>query len=327
MRKIPLNLLTLYADLQQSVFHDDRGASISERLIDGKRHLYAIEKDGSVRRQRYLGPADRQDVQEQARRLRNAAGRASVKRSTIAALKAARVPAPELYAARILEVLANARLFENGVVLVGTLAYQLYPCLVGHYLSAGALKTHDADLLVARIVAPKVAIGEPLEEILKRADPSFAANMSQSDRLPKNFVASSGFQVDVITTKGRSDRPVLVKGLHCSAIPLRYMEYLTETAIEAVALYGSGVLVRVPDPARYAVHKLIVMGDRPTHSRKAGKDQEQAQELFEALQETDQIADAIEDARSRGPKWRKAVDAGLKKIGCGLDGLPLAAKP
>jgi hypothetical protein len=326
MREIPLNLLTLYADLLQSVAHGDRGASISERLIDGKRHLYAIEKDGAVRRQRYLGPADRDDIQEQARLLRHAAGRARAMRSTVSAIKAARIPAPELYTGRLLEVLANAGLFENGVVLIGTLAYQLFPCIVGRFLSAGALKTNDADLLIARIAAPKIAIGEPLEQILKRADASFAANMVQSDRLPKNFVASNTFQVDVVTHRGRSDRPVLIKGLQCAAIPLRYMEYLTENAIDAVALYGSGVLVRVPDPARYAVHKLIIMGERPAYSRKAGKDQEQARELFEALEDSDTLADAIADARARGPKWRKAVDAGLKKIGRGLDGERIAAK-
>ena len=36
------------------------------------------------------------------------------------------------------------------------------------------------------------------------------------------------------------------------------MEYLAEESIEAVVLYGIGVLVRVPPPLRDAVHKLLI---------------------------------------------------------------------
>ena len=326
MREIPLNLQTIYADLLQNAGAGVRGASISKRMIDGKSHLYAIEKDGAIRRQRYLGPADKEATLKEAQRLRDGAKRMRAMRSAVAALKSARTPAPSLYLGRLLEVLANAGLFEKNVVLIGAAAYQLYPCVVGRYLSEAALKTNDADLLIARIVVPQLNEGEPLEATLKRADPTFAANMSPSDKLPKNFIASNTFQVDVLTERGREGKRLLIKGLQCSAMPLRYMEYLTRGSIEVVALYGAGVMVRVPDPARYAVHKLMIMSERSAYSRKAGKDEQQAREIFDALDGTTELADAIADARGRGPKWRNAVDAGLKKIGRGVHGERLPAK-
>jgi hypothetical protein len=323
VKDIPLNLQTLYADLLQNAMVNGRPATISPRRIGGVQHIYALEKDGATRRQRYIGPES--DPKTKAERLRHAASRARTSRSAVAALKAARIPAPPLYVGRLLEVLSNAGLFERGVVLIGTAAYQLYPCVVGKILAAGALQTNDADSLIAGLVAPKIESSEPLEQILKRADPTFAANMTQNDKWPKNFVASNTFQVDVLTARGRTDKPVVIPSLQCSATPLRFMEFLTAGSIEAVALYGSGVLVRVPEPARYAVHKLLVMAERPAHSRKAPKDEQQARELFEALDGTpDIIVDAIDDARRRGPKWRKLVDGGLKKIGRGLDGRRLS---
>jgi hypothetical protein len=81
-----------------------------------------------------------------------------------------------------------------------------------------------------------------------------------------------------------------------------------------VALYGAGVRVKVPQPARYAVHKLIVASRRKFGEQKAAKDVLQARVLFEALEEVD-LQDAVEEARRRGPSWRKAVETGLNKLG------------
>ena len=75
--------------------------------------------------------------------------------------------------------------------------------------------------------------------------------------------------------------------------------------------------VRVPDPARYAVHKLIVASERPAATAKRKKDLLQAQELIEAhrlQRNADRIEQALDDARKRGPKWRKAINRSLEEI-------------
>ena len=153
-----------------------------------------------------------------------------------------------------------------------------------------------------------------LATILKRAGPMFEGRINQGEKWPVVFVAQSGFQVDVLTTLRRTPEPFAVRSLLAAAVPMRLMNYLIEKPIEAAALYGSGVLVSVPQAARYGVHKLIVASLRPAHNRMAPKDLLQARELFDALEDADVLAEAIKDARSRGPNWRKAIEAGLAKI-------------
>ncbi|WP_158266874.1 GSU2403 family nucleotidyltransferase fold protein [Alsobacter soli] len=85
-----------------------------------------------------------------------------------------------------------------------------------------------------------------------------------------------------------------------------------------MALHGAGALVRVPQPARYAVHKLLIAQKRAMDSAKAQKDLDQARALFECLasQDPDPLQDALDDARSRGAKgWAEPINSSLKAIG------------
>lgn len=149
--------------------------------------------------------------------------------------------------------------------------------------------TQDVDLSIARVVVPRLMDGTMyLEEVLRRADAAFEGVLSRTDRLPKKFrSATTKFEVDVVTTPGRSADPVLIPKLGCSAEPLAFMDFLIDGAIDVVALVGSGVRVRVPAPERFAIHKLIVSQLRPGHSPKRGKDVLQARELLEALRVRD----------------------------------------
>jgi hypothetical protein len=316
MRAIPLNFLTMYADLMQSLgLADVQHGSASIRKIKGKEYLYVTTKDGSTRQQKSLGRADDPNAQAKAAEIRQAAAQAKGHRTTVSALKKAYIPGPSLPLGKVLEAIANAGLFKQGVVLVGTSAYQTYPCLVGAYLPSSALMTNDADLLVSSFVARDGP--QDLEKILQRADPTFKAHLSREDRLPKVFKAANNFQVDVVTKFGRRrTSPVLIDDLQCSAEALTFMEYLSEESTEAVALYGAGVLVSVPPPMRYAIHKLLIAQERKQSSPKREKDLKQAKDLTEVFLETDRDAfdDALEDARSRGPKWKKNINASLKEL-------------
>lgn len=316
MRPIPLNFQTMYADLLQGLgLAEVEHGSVSIRKIKGQEYFYVTTKDGAKRHQRSLGPVRDLKAQAQADAVRNAAERARERRTTVSVLKKAYIPGPSLPLGRVLEAIANANLFKQGLVLVGTAAYQTYPCVVGAYLRSGALMTNDADLLVSSFVSK----GEPqdLEAILQRADPTFKAHMSNDDRLPKVFKASSGFQVDVVTKFGRGRKsPILVEDLQCSAEALSFMEYLAEDSIEAVVLYGTGVLVSVPPPMRYAVHKMLIAQERKVTSVKRNKDLMQAKELVDIFLEIDSAAfeDALEEARARGSKWKKNIDASLREM-------------
>jgi hypothetical protein len=58
MNKVPLNLLSLYADvMQRQQAFGVSPASISRKRIQNRFHLYAAAKTGASRRHVYLGPA------------------------------------------------------------------------------------------------------------------------------------------------------------------------------------------------------------------------------------------------------------------------------
>lgn len=317
MRPIPLAVQTMYADLLQNVgMMEDRAGSVSRRTIKGKTYLYVTLKDGARRVQRSLGPEDDPKAQAKAAKIQVAAEQAKARRTTVAALKQARIPSPSLPLGRVLEVIANAGLFEKGIVLIGTAAYQTYACMVGAYLAGSALMTNDADLLVASFVSEGDKVD--LEEVLKRANPTFKAHLNREDKLPKIYRSSDNFQVDILTKYGRGRKsPVLMEDLSCSAEALTFMEYLAEESVEAVALYGSGVLVRVPPPIRYAIHKLLVAQERRgKFALKKQKDLSQALDLIDIFLEID--ADGWEDelarARKKGRSWRRNIDASLVEI-------------
>ncbi|MDX2289830.1 MAG: GSU2403 family nucleotidyltransferase fold protein [Hyphomicrobiaceae bacterium] len=317
-RPIPLNLITLYADLAQSVPATtlDHGSVVS-RTRRGRDYYYVVVKDGVRRSERYLGAADDPVVADEADAIAQAAEQARARRTAVSALKQARIPAPSLPLGRVMEVLANAGLFAQGVTLIGTAAFQTYACMLGYHLPGAAVMTNDADLLVASFVSD----GEKrdLEEILQRADPTFRAEMSVHDRLPKLFRSANSFAVDVVTKYGRGRKsPLPIEELGCSAEALTFMEYLAEDSVEAVALYGAGVLVRVPPPLRYAIHKLLVAQERQgKFAAKKPKDLAQARDLIDIMLEIDEEAllSALDEARARGKLWKANIGASLKELG------------
>lgn len=81
---------------------------------------------------------------------------------------------------------------------------------------------------------------------------------------------------------------------------------------------------QVPQPERYALHKLILANGRKAGigSLKARKDRAKAAFLIEVL------AEAWEVARGNGPRWRERMDASLGRMPgtvAELDGLGLRA--
>lgn len=318
MRPIPLNLMTLYADLQQSVaLQDTPAGSIAIKTVKKKQYAYITTKDGSARVEKYLGAANDPEVQAQIAAVKEAAERAKSLRNTVSLIKAGRLPAPTLVLGRILEVLANAGLFKQGMTLVGTAAYQTYAGLLGYYAPAATLMTNDVDLSFAEFVPANQE--QDLEAILRRADATFKPVWNATDKLPKAFRSSNGFIVDLLTAFGKGRKsPISVEGLGVAATALSFQEFAAQETIETVALYGTGVLVRVPAPLRFAVHKLIIAQRRDvTQAAKKQKDLKQALELIDIYLEIDEMAlqDSLDEARGRGKAWQTAINTSLREMG------------
>ena len=106
--------------------------------------------------------------------------------------------------------------------------------------------------------------------------------------------------------------------LGVSAQALNYLNFLIGDPIHALALYRSGVLVQIPRPERFAIHKLIVASRRRggPEEAKARKDRAQAEFLIRILAQDppDDLAEAFEHALAQGPRWRSRIASSLERM-------------
>lgn len=223
--------------------------------------------------------------------------------------------------ARVISGLGSAGVFRLGGVLVGTHAFIALGNVLGVHWQSG-LRTQDIDILASRVL--EVAIG-PVEADLPATLESL--NMGflpvpglDARRAETSFkVRGRTLRVDLLTpARGkRTGAPVRIPRLKASAQPLEFLDYLLESPVDVPLINGGATLVKVPEPARFALHKLIVSVDRSIAMQtKAAKDRQQAGEMIEVLMQ-DRPGDielAVESINRRGAGWRKKLKDGLQRL-------------
>jgi hypothetical protein len=104
-------------------------------------------------------------------------------------------------------------------------------------------------------------------------------------------------------------------GLGVHLQPLRFLEFILEDIDQALVISAVGpVMANVPDPARFALHKILVFVERRARSpEKAKKDLRQAAALLEVLSEfrSEDVAGLWGELLDRGPGWRQGARKGL----------------
>jgi hypothetical protein len=226
--------------------------------------------------------------------------------------------------AKIIKKMAESGVFHLGGVLVGTHAYIALGNVLGVAWDHAALRTQDIDIAG---IAKETDLAVVLPDL--DADIPAALDSLQMGFLPvppfnhkdpsTSFkVRGSGIRLDVLTPqKGESTSPVYLRRFRTGAQPLRFLEYLLEDRIDAVIIDGGGILVSVPSPARFAVHKMIISGERDLSMQaKKTKDLWQAAQIFSVLQEErpGDVTAAIEAATAKGQGWAKRVQRGHDEI-------------
>jgi hypothetical protein len=312
---------TLYQELVQQLHtHSARTGSVYVRAVKGIDYAYLKEPIGVTRRDVFLGRNDDPEVQEQLKDIALANEAAKQRRIIVRTLISANAPAPASALGNVLDALSKSGLLKE-TVLVGTAAYQCYSPIVGGALPSATLTTQDADLATASLALTSDTEGEPLETVLRRADPTFRSIPALTRNAPpSSFRSGTGFVVDLLTPQLRKDdkNPMPLTKLMAGAVPLQHLRWLMEHPVPAAALHGSGIALYVPTPARYAIHKLIIAQKRATDRGKRQKDLLQAKALIEALKVTDQWAlrDAHEDACGQGDQgWRQPIERSLGELG------------
>lgn len=320
MKALTRTLQTLFAELVQQVAAASRGGTIYTREREGISYHYAKIPVGVDRIDTFIGKVGDPAAERQVESLRREMGLAKGRRKLVSLLRRAGLAAPHKTIGATLDAVAHAGLFSAGAVLVGTGAYMMSGPLVGHLLPEPTLMTGDLDLATANL-ALAAEPPEAFEAILKRGDPTFQSVMQLDPRKPPSrFSTADGFFVDLITPMRRKAdaNPVPMKALKAGAAPLQHVDWLISEPVQTVALWGSGVPVSVPQPARFAVHKLILAQKREAGMRlKRQKDLAQADALIEALLVNDPYAleDAVEDARAKGSKgWALPIERSLAEL-------------
>ena len=174
-----------------------------------------------------------------------------------------------------------------------------------------------ASRIAVAAVALAMALVTPADVFMRGELIGMSADDGDGQAVAEAFALPSGYRVEFLTTNRGAERGTSrLTALDVDATPLRFMDFLLRDAIDAAALHDDGVLVRIPQPARYAVHKLMISRRRRPGTGKDAKDAMQAATLIEILSRKDPFAlrDAYAEARDRGPEWRKLLDEAVSLL-------------
>jgi hypothetical protein len=297
--------------------------SVEERVRGGRVYLYDKFRIGISMKSRYLGegtPELRARLARAAELKADAVGRRATMARLARVLRAEGLIGTDRDTGSLLLAFARAGVFRLGGTLVGTAAYALYQGELGvRFDSEELAQTGDVDF--ASFERLSVALGDTVEE-----NPGAILQALKFDPVPglqdrqvwKWRQAGGTAMVEFLTPAFGEETVKPLPALGVSAQGLNYLNYLIAEPIPAIALYRSGVLVQIPRPERFAIHKLIVADrrrDGPDQA-KARKDRAQAAHLIEILAQDrpDDLREARDDARSRGPRWRERMDASLSRL-------------
>lgn len=325
--RLPLSAHTSYAELMERLRlgrmgEFPTGAKFVSKTVKGRLYWYVQMPTGGAngRKQIYVG-ADSDELRERIATHGELRNDADERRRLVMAILVSGAVRPDRLTGELVSALADAGIFRLRAVLVGTVAYQTYGGLLGVRMPPDAIGTQDLDIAQDFGIAANLddTVETPFLDILRSVEPGFQPVSYTFDAAKvANYALGERYRVDILTTNRGAprDAPSRLPTLKSDAVPLQYMDYLLRETVEAALLHGSGVLVNVPTPARFAVHKLIVSRDRKVNPEKGRKDRLQAAHLIEALALEDPFAlrDAYAEAQDRGPEWRRLLDEAVSLL-------------
>ncbi|NIC41495.1 nucleotidyltransferase domain-containing protein [Aquabacterium sp. A08] len=316
-----LHTATLGLDFARDASH--LSGSFGTKTIKGKVQWYFSFRDvDQTVRQLYVG-ADSPALRQLVQNTQAHTPRKHLQGLAKSAVVLGCVPVARKHLTVILR-LSEYGFFRAGGVLVGTHAFLAFANQLGvRWLHSE--QTTDIDFAHA---GRNISIALPASI---KAQPHSALNSLQQGFLP--MVAYRGgagasyrhgqepeFQIDFLTTQTSAQTaPITIDHLDVALQPLRFMEFSLEHVQQATLFDGTGraVVVNLPAPERYAVHKLLIVGERTGAFRaKVAKDLAQAHALIEYFHnhDPDALLDTWQDALQRGPGWRKRALEGQQAL-------------
>ena len=316
-----------YHDLRRSLI-DDQVAAIrgtpTQETRKGRKYWYDTYRVGDDVKKAYIGEATAEMEARIAGHLKlskDTKVRAESRTRLVRILRAEGFLPVDGASGRLYNALARTGVFRLGGTVVGTHAFRHYEGELGIRMAQDEVaQTNDLD--IAQFERLSLALGDQVDEPLAAtfADLEFAPVPSLSGpAVWKWRQTKNDTYIEFLTPSFRPEEDIRnLPALGVAAQSLHFLNYLIAEPIKAAALYRSGVLIQIPRPERYAIHKLIV-----AHRRRAGpdqlksrKDRAQAALLIDALAEDrpDELREAYQDAMERGPQWRAHITATLNRM-------------
>jgi hypothetical protein len=300
----------------------DLGGSFNAKTVKGRKYWYYqyTEPSGKLK-QVYVGP-DSPPVQrliEQSAKPGSSQALVPLARSAIALGAAAVLPRHF----RVIRRLAEYGFFKAGGVLIGTHAFLAYANMLGVRWGTQD-RTQDVDFAHAgkrlSLILPgniEVKTNEAIESL----NMGFLPVAGLSGKTGGTYLIPSEpeFRLDFLTPLHRGGtQPFAHPQLGVTLQPLPFMEFSLEQVEQAVLFCAEGaVVVNVPNPARYAMHKLLVYGEREGAFRvKSNKDLAQAACLLDYLgmHQPASAEEALADVLTRGKGWRMRIKQGVTAL-------------
>ena len=290
------------------------------KIINRKKYWYDNYRIGKDQKWSYIGEDSQQmrDRLERQAELKDATKIRTVEQTRLVKiLRAEGLMRTDAKTGSLLAAFAKSGVFRLGGTLVGTVAFRLYEGELGVRITSKKFaQTEDIDF--ASFQHLSLALHDQVDGSLQGIFRDFKFEPVPSLELGRVWrwkQAGRETLVEFLTPGFRDEGIHDLPALGVSAQALRHLKYLIAEPIHAVALYRSGILVKIPAPERYAIHKLIVADRRRagTENLKAVKDRAQAEFLIEVLNEQRpwELAEAYEAARNNGAKWCARLDASL----------------
>lgn len=208
----------------------------------------------------------------------------------------------------VLRRLEQANVLQH-LIIIGSWCVPFYEDYFSGIDYRPSIRTRDIDFLIPRPAALRTSAD--LEDLLK--DLGFIIGFKGEHGVMKLEHPDLVIEFLVPERGKGSNKPVPLPNLHFNAQALRFLNFLTPGTIK---VHVDSVPVKLPHPANFALHKLIV-SQRRTNKDKMTKDRDTAIMILKALiekRESVRIKAAFQSA-PRG--WQQKI----------IKGLELAAEP
>ena len=206
---------------------------------------------------------------------------------------------------KVLRRLDNAGLLKD-LVIVGSWCTFFYKDFFPRNTYRTSLATRDMDLLIPR---PR-EIQAKTDVVALLRDLGFVVGFSGS----QGYIRLEHPQLIIeflVPERGRgSNKPYSLPQLGLNAQALRFLEFLSQETIQS--RIGS-ITIRLPHPANFALHKLVVMGRRAKPEKQA-KDKEAATKILQALIDS-KLSNTIQNTfRAMPRRWQGIIKKQLTDI-------------